>query len=111
MPISEEAKARAFDAITALKAVQDEYRDVLVVLDYVNLADVAKFGLDSDEGAVAEDVLSEKELRSVLWHLGKRVGGFETSADLLPALVQFAVDEHERQSALDATLKSEDERR
>ena len=103
MPLSDETKERAFAAITALKQVQDTYQDVLVVLDYVNITDIAKFGLDSDDGGSAEDVLSEKELRSVLWHLGKRVGGFETSADLLTALVQFAVDEHERQQAMDAT--------
>lgn len=109
MPLSAETKDRAFAAIAALKQVQDAYHDVLVVLDYVSVADIAKFGLDSDDGSSAEDVLDEKELRSVLWHLGKRVGGFETSADLLPALVQFAVDEHERQQSMDAPTEPEDE--
>jgi hypothetical protein len=109
MPLSDETKERAFAAITALKQVQDTYQDVLVVLDYVNITDIAKFGLDSDDGSVAEDVLSEKELRSVLWHLGKRVGGFETSADLLPALVQFAVDEHERQQSMHVPAEPKDE--
>lgn len=109
MPLSEETKARAFDAIAALKQVQDTYQDVLVVLDYVTVTDIAKFGLDSDDGSSAEDVLDEKELRSVLWHLGKRVGGFETSADLLPALVQFAVDEHERQQAMETPPEPKDE--
>lgn len=97
MALSEETKNRAFEALAALKQVQDAYADVLVVLDYVNILDIAKFELDSDDGGRADDVLGEKELRSVLWHVGKRVGGFEASADMLPALVQFAVDENERQ--------------
>jgi hypothetical protein len=97
MALSDEIKSRVFDAITALKHVQDTYADVLVVLDHVNIADVATFALDSDDNLCAGDILSERELKSVLWHVGKRVGGFETSADLLPPLVQFAVDENERQ--------------
>lgn len=98
MPLSPEKLERARRAIVALHDLREEYADVLVVLDYVVISDIAKSQTDSDETPVG-DTLSEDELSSVLWRLGKHVGSAETSQNLLPALIQFAVDEHERRDA------------
>ncbi len=96
MPLSPEKIARCAEALIALKALRENYSDVLVVLDFVTLTDVAKFQADSDENGPAGETLTEKELESVLWRLGKHVGCSETSNDLLPSVVQFALDEHTR---------------
>lgn len=96
MPISEEKRQRSMQAIAALKTVRDEYSDVLSILDYVTLVDIAKYGSDSDDVERADDILSDEELAGVLWRLGKYANSAQTSQDLLPALVQYALDEHER---------------
>jgi hypothetical protein len=96
VPLSPEKIARCAEALIALKALRENYSDVLVVLDFVTLTDVAKFQADSDENGPAGETLTEKELESVLWRLGKHVGCSETSNDLLPSVVQFALDEHTR---------------
>lgn len=97
MPISSEKHARALAAMAALQAVRDEYKDVLVVLDYVTLADVANHEIDSDDDPPnAGAVLSEEALEGVLWRLGKYANSSETSHELLPAMVQYALDDHER---------------
>lgn len=98
MPISEEKANRSKQAFFALKALRDEYSDVLVVLDYVTLEEVAKYEIDSDDGARADTVLDDKELEGVLWRLGKYTNSAETSRNLIPAMVQYALDEHERQA-------------
>lgn len=96
MPLSQEKIDRCMEAVRALKELREKYSDVLVVLDFVALTDVAKFQADSDENGPAGDTLTEKELESALWRLGKHVGCYETSHDLLPSVVQFALDEHAR---------------
>jgi len=98
MSISELKRDRAWEAINALKKVREEYADVLVVLDVVSVLDIAKFQTDSDDNGQADKILSDDEIGSILWHLGKHVGGSQTSVDLLPAMVQFALDEHERRN-------------
>jgi hypothetical protein len=96
MPISADIAKRALEASAALKRLRDEYRDVLVVLDAVTLVDVANYTTDSDENGDISYDLDEDELRAILWHLGKHVGSNQTSQDILPAIVRFAMDEHER---------------
>ena len=96
MPLSPEKIERCKEAISALKDLRAKYSDVLVVLDFVALTDVAKFQADSDENGPAGETLTEKEMESVLWRLGKHVGCSETSNDLLPSVIQFALDEHAR---------------
>jgi hypothetical protein len=99
MPLSEDTKKRAMLAAAALKAVCAEYQDVLVVLDFVTLADIANLETDSDDANCSVGELPEDSLRAILWHIGKHVGGTQCSHDLLPALAQFALDEHERKQA------------
>lgn len=99
MPLTEDTKKRALAAIAALKAVCLEYKDVLVVLDFVTLNDIANLDTDSDDASSNVGALPEESLRAILWHLGKHVGGTQSSHDLLPAITQFAVDEYERQQA------------
>lgn len=96
MTISPEKLQRAREAIEALQQLRKSYEDVLVVLDYVSVADIAKYESDSDDGGRADSVLTDEEIESVLWRLGKHVGSSETSANLLPSMIQFALDEHER---------------
>lgn len=98
MPLSEEKLARSREAFTALHALLEEYADVLVVLDYVLLADVANYQADSEENPAGE-TLTEDELASVLWRLGKHVGSGENSQNLLGSLTQFALDENERRKS------------
>jgi hypothetical protein len=98
MPLADETKARANEAVSALKKLCADYSDVMVVLDFVTLNDIAAFALDSDDPGSSIDFLPESSLRAILWHLGKNVGSLQTSHDLLPAIVQFALDEHERQN-------------
>lgn len=100
MPISEEKQQRSLQAVAALKAVCDEYRDVLTILDYVTLSDIAKHEVDSEEDVSAGSVLSEEELSGVLWRLGKYANSAQTSIDLIPTLLQYVLDEHERKEAL-----------
>jgi hypothetical protein len=100
MPISEEKQQRSLQAIAALKALRDEYNDVLTVLDYVTLNDIAKHDIDSDDSGRADGVLSDADLEGILWRLGKHANSAQTSLDLLPALVQYAIDEHERRGDL-----------
>lgn len=95
MPLSPEKLERARLALVALHDLREEYADVLVVLDYVLISDIAKAQVDSEENP-AGDILNDDELASILWRLGKHVGSAETSQNLLPAFIQFAVDEHER---------------
>jgi hypothetical protein len=96
MPLSEEKIGRVWEAVKALKQLREEYADVLVVLDYVTLSEVAKFQMDPEEAETADSVLSGDELAGIVWQLGKHIGGHETSIALLPALVRYALDEHER---------------
>lgn len=95
MGISPEKLARCNEALDAMRAVRNEYADVLVVLDYVSLADIANYQPDAED-QTAGDVLNEEELNAVLWHVGKHVGG--ASQDVLPALVEFALADHERRN-------------
>jgi hypothetical protein len=96
MPLQEEVTARVKEALDRLSDLREAYKDVLVVLDYVTLADIANVQVDSDVGDNAGDLLDEEQLAAVLWRLGKHVGGDETSHSVLPALIQFALDEKER---------------
>ena len=96
MPLQEEVTARVKEALDRLGDLREAYKDVLVVLDYATLADIANTQVDSDAGDTAVDLLDEEQLAAVLWRLGKHVGGDETSHSLLPALIQFALDEKER---------------
>lgn len=96
MPLSDEIRQRSAEAANALKKLRDDYSDVLVVLDAVTIVDVSKFETDSDENTDISHDLDEDELRAILWHLGKHVGSNQTSHDLLPSIVRFAMDEHER---------------
>jgi hypothetical protein len=100
MQISEEKRQRSLQAVEALKALRDEYTDVLIVLDYVTLSDIAKHEIDSDDGARADDVLPDADLEGILWRLGKHANSAQTSLDLLPALIQYAIDEHERRGEI-----------
>jgi hypothetical protein len=100
MPLSTEKATRAIEPLNDLQALRDNYKDVLVVLDYVTLNDVAKHEIDSDAGQQADDILTDGELEGVLWRLGKHTGSAETSHSLLPAMVQYALDEHERRETL-----------
>lgn len=95
MAISEEKRQRCAQALSALKAVRDEYSDVLAILDYVTLLDIATYGSD-DDAIRADDVLSDEELEGVLWRIGKYANSAQTSQDLLPTWVQYALDDHER---------------
>lgn len=96
MTISPEKLQRAREALEALQQLRKNYEDVLVVLDYVSVTDIAKYESDSDDGARADSVLTDEEIESVLWRIGKHVGSSETSVNLLPSMIQFALDEHER---------------
>jgi hypothetical protein len=96
MALSETQFTRVNEALTALQAVRDEFKDVLVVLDYATIADIDNTQIDHDAGDVAGDALTPAQLDAVLWRLGKHVGGDETSHSLLPAMVQFELDEQER---------------
>jgi hypothetical protein len=96
MTISPEKLQRAREALEALQQLRKTYEDVLVVLDYVSVTDIAKYESDSDDGARADSVLTDEEIESVLWRIGKHVGSSETSVNLLPSMIQFALDEHER---------------
>jgi len=96
MPLNEITSERVRSAINDLNALRDKYKDVLVVLDYATLADIANCQIDSDAGETADSELNEEQMAAVLWRLGKHVGGDETSHSLLPALIQFALDEKER---------------
>jgi hypothetical protein len=96
MPLQEEVTERVKEALDRLSDLREAYKDVLVVLDYVTLADIANVQVDSDAGDSAGDLLDEEQLAAVLWRLGKHVGGDETSHSVLPALIQFALDEKER---------------
>ncbi len=96
MPLSQEKIDRAKEALIAFNKVREQYSDVLVVLDYVTITDVAKYESDSDDGQIAGNELAEDELLAVLWRLGKHVGTSETSHHLLPSHIRFALDEHER---------------
>lgn len=100
MPLQEEVTARVKEALDRLVDLREAYKDVLVVLDYTTLADIANTQVDSDVGDTAGDLLDEEQLAAVLWRLGKHVGGDETSHSLLPALIQFALDEKERRETL-----------
>lgn len=100
MPISAEKRERALKALAQLRALREDYKDVLVVLDFVTLLDIANHELDSDvENAVAGNVLSEEALAGVLWRLGKYANSTETSHELLPAMIQYALDDQERKAA------------
>jgi hypothetical protein len=96
MSLSDSIKQRSAEAANALKQLRENYRDVLVVLDAVTIVDVSKHATDSDENEDISYDLDEDELRAILWHLGKHVGSNQTSHDLLPSIVRFALDEHER---------------
>lgn len=98
MPLSPEKIQRAEEAVVALSALRKEYADVLVVLDYVSIKDIANYELETDEPAVAGAVLDEEALDAIFWRLGKYVGSSEVSANLLPNMLQMALDEHERRS-------------
>jgi hypothetical protein len=100
MPLQEEVTERVKEALDRLSDLREAYKDVLVVLDYTTLADIANTQVDSDAGETAGDLLDEEQLAAVLWRLGKHVGGDETSHSLLPALIQFALDEKERRETL-----------
>jgi hypothetical protein len=100
MALSEETVERVKLALAALNAVRDEYKDVLVVLDYTTLADIANAEADSDAGESVGSLLDEEQLAAILWRLGKHVGGDDTSHSLLPAIIQFELDDRERRSAL-----------
>lgn len=100
MPISAEKRERAIAALAMLRAIREDYKDVLVVLDFVTLLDIANHEIDSDaENAIAGNVLSEEALAGVLWRLGKYANSTETSHELLPAMIQYALDEQERKEA------------
>jgi hypothetical protein len=96
MPLQAEVTERVKEALDRLVDLREAYKDVLVVLDYATLADIANVQVDSDAGDNAGDLLDEEQLAAVLWRLGKHVGGDETSHSVLPALIQFALDEKER---------------
>jgi hypothetical protein len=95
MPLSADKLARCNEALTALHQLRGDYGDVLIVLDYVSLADVNNYQSDTDDKR-AGDVLTEEEMSGVLWHVGKQVGG--TSPDLIAAHVEYALDEHTRRN-------------
>jgi hypothetical protein len=99
VPLSQEKIDRAKEALIAFNNVREQYSDVLVVLDYVTITDVAKYESDSDDGQIAGNELDEDELLAVLWRLGKHIGTSETSHHLLPSHIRFALDEHERKKA------------
>lgn len=100
MPLSQEKTDRAIAALNDLQLLRDSYKDVLVVLDYVTINDVAKHEIDSDAGQQADEILTDDELEGVLWRLGKHANSAETSHSLLPAMVQYALDDHERRETL-----------
>ena len=100
MPLQEEVTVRVKEALDQLAVLRETYKDVLVVLDYTTLADIANTQVDSDVGDTAGDLLDEEQLAAVLWRLGKHVGGDETSHSLLPAMIQFELDEKERRETL-----------
>ena len=100
MPLSTEKATRAIEALNDLQALRETYKDVLVVLDYVTINDVAKHEIDSDAGQQADEVLTDIELESVLWRLGKHANSAETSHSLLPAMLQYVLDDHERRETL-----------
>lgn len=95
MPLSEATKERCQIALDALRALREEYADVLVVLDYVSLSDIAKYQSDGDD-PIAGEVLTEEEMGAVLWHVGKHIGN--ASQDVLAALVDFALNDHVRRN-------------
>jgi len=99
MTISADKIQRASDAVAALQALTKEFSDVLLVLDYVSVNDVLNFDdVDADLSAPVSEILTDDDVASILWHLGKHAGGYETSATILPNIVQYVLDEHERKS-------------
>lgn len=96
MTISADKLQRSQEALALLTQLRKDYADVLVVLDYVSFQDIANYEPDFDDPDRDGEHLTDDEVESVLWRLGKHVGSSETSVDLLPNIVQFVVDERER---------------
>jgi hypothetical protein len=99
MAISEEKIQRSREAIAALQDLSRKYADVLGGLDYVSVDDILNFD-DGDIGLSEPlaDVLTDDDVESILWHVGKHAGGYESAATALPNIIQYVLDDHERKS-------------
>jgi hypothetical protein len=98
VPLSTTTAARAEDAIIALQNIREQYKDVLVVLDFVTILDIAAERDYDDTEIDLIEKLPEDTLKTILWHLGKYVGSNQNSKDILPAIIQFTLAEYERRS-------------
>ena len=92
MPISPALQDRVNEAIAELAQLREKYADVMVILDYVVLTDIANTLLDSEDEPLGQ-VLTEKELSFILWKVGQHVGGIESSRTVLPSIAQYTLDQ------------------
>lgn len=99
MPLSADKIQRSRDAVSALTALRREYADVLVVLDYVSVDDILQY--DDDDTEIDQplaQILTDDDIESILWRLGRHAGVYETSANILPSIVQYVLDDYERKA-------------
>jgi len=94
MALTEETRCRLNEAYELISKLRNDYSDVLVLLDYVTIADIANYQPDS-ETKPAGELLSYNELSSVLWRLGRHRLTGENSDNLLPSIIQFVLEEHQ----------------
>jgi hypothetical protein len=100
MPLSADKIQRSRDAVSALTALLREYSDVLVVLDYVSVDDILQYDDDDTEiDQPLEQILTDDDIEAILWRLGRHAGVYETSANILPSIVQYVLDDYERKAA------------
>lgn len=100
MSLSPEKLQRAREAVAALTALSREYSDVIVVLDHVSVDDILQY--DDDDAQLDRplaEILTDDDIESILWRVGKHAGVYETSANILPSIVQYVIDDYERKSA------------
>lgn len=99
MPLSDAKIQRSREAVAALMQLAKEYSDVLVVLDYVSVAEILDYYDDDHHDRPLEQILTDDDIGAILWRVGRHAGVYETSANILPSLVQYVIDDYERKSA------------
>lgn len=97
MALSDAKIQRSRDAVAALTTLIKEYADVLAVLDYVSVDEILDY--DSDDDRNVAQILTDDDIESILWRVGRHAGVYETSASIMPSIVQYVLDDHERKSA------------
>jgi hypothetical protein len=100
MALSDQKMHRSRAALEALSALKREYADVLVVLDYVSVDDILHYDDEDFElDTPISEILTDDDIESILWRVGRHAGVYETSANILPSIVQYVLDDYARKSA------------